>query len=497
MAAVTNNSLSEETITITRKEYDELIRVKIECDYLKQELTQLKRMIFGAKSERFVPQPLEQLTLGLITPEEKKPEPKTETVTYNRTKEEPTKTIGHARTSLPAHLPRVETIIEPEGDLTGAKKIGEEITELLEYKQGSIYVKRIVRPKYVLPEEKGIVIGILPSQPISRGNAGPGLLSQLIIGKYCDHLPFYRQVQQFKRLNVDLAESTLNGWFSSTCELLEPLYNKLRERVQKTSYLQADETPIPVQTKDKQGATHKGYLWVYHAILLKLVFFDYRKTRSGEGPDDFLKDFNGTLQSDGYEVYTHLGNKKGIALLACMAHARRKFEQAQQNDHVRAEFMLKNIQLLYSVEREAREKNLTHEQRKLLRIEKSSKVLVETEAWLKDEITKVLPKSSIGKAISYTMKLWPRLKRYMDDGIYEIDNNLIENSIRPVAIGRKNYLFAGSHEAAQRAAMIYSFMGSCKMNGIEPYEWLKEILEKLPDTKMSELDSLLPDNWKK
>lgn len=504
------NTENTELITLSRDEYNSLLlnyktlkeleskNTDLHNDnlYLQQELNKLKRMIFGVKSERYVPTDTGQLMLGMEGLEvQKEKEPETETLTYTRKKCKTKEVIGHSRMPLPSHLPRVEHIIEPEENIEGAKKIGEEITEILEYKPGKLYVERYIRLKYALPEDNGIVIGLLPSLPIPRGNAGPGLLSQLIISKYVDHLPFYRQAQQFKREGVVIAESTLNGWFSATCKLLAPLYEKLQSEVLKSDYLMADETPIPVLTEDKPGATHKGYIWVYYDPLRRMVLFDYRKSRSREGPTEVLKNFQGKLQTDGYEAYTIFEKQNGIMLLACMAHARRKFDESLSNDKPRAEHMLKLIQGLYAIERTARELGMSHEERYALRQKESLPILKKMESWMKENIIQVLPKSAIGKAIAYTLNLWQRLTRYADDGRCEIDNNLIENAIRPVALGRKNYLFAGSHEGAERAALIYSFMSCCKMNQVEPFAWLRDTLSRLPDTKISRIEELLPNKW--
>ena len=295
----------------------------------------------------------------------------------------------------------------------------------------------------------------------------------------------------FKRQDVTIAESTISGWFNATCNLLEPLYQALKTRITATDYLMADETPISVLTKDKPGATHKGYHWVYYDPVNKLVLFDYRKTRGREGPDELLETFSGHLQTDGYTAYTNLKNKS-ITLLACMAHARRKFEHALENDRPRAEFALLKIQQLYQIEANIREQQLLPDQVKAIRQEYSLPVLLEMEIWLKEEIYQVLPKSAIGIAFAYTLNLWPRLARYIDDGRFFIDNNLIENSIRPVALGRKNYLFAGSHEAAQQAAIIYSLLACCKINNIEPFAWLRQILSVIPDYPANQLHILLP-----
>ena len=242
----------------------------------------------------------------------------------------------------------------------------------------------------------------------------------------------------------------------------------------------ADETPIPVLTKDKPGATHKGYHWVYYSPEHKQVCFDYRRSRERAGPEDFLQSYQGALQSDGYAAYNEFEKKEGITLLSCMAHSRRKFEQAKDNDPDRAAFALGKIQQLYAIERKAREEGLSYTERKNLRQEQSIPILKELESWMKEQLPEVLPKSAIGKALTYTLTLWKRLVRYTENGKWEIDNNLIENSIRPVALGRKNYMFAGSHEAAQHAAIIYSFLGTCKINNVEPFTWLKKALTLIP-----------------
>ena len=447
-------------------------------------------MIFGSKSERFVP-PVDSAQIALfgMTQNEQPDTPK-ETITYQRRK--PTKKKNPVRLALPAHLPRVEEIIEPNEELTGAKKMGETITEFLEYIPGKLFVKKLVRPKYILPDEQRIVIGELPSLPIPRSNVGPGLLAHIMVSKFTDHLPFYRQIQQFKRQGVEIAESTMNDWFTGTCRLLDPLYERLKEKVQGVDYLMADETPIPVLTKDKPNATHKGYHWVYFAPTEKLVCFDYRQGRGREGPEAFLKDFHGAIQTDGYSVYDSFEKPGKIKLLACMAHARRKFDKALDSDRQRAEQALKLFQPLYNIEHEARELNLSFDERKTARQEKSIKHLSELESWLKTNVVEVLPKSVMGQAIAYSLNLWPRLQRYIENGHWEIDNNLVENSIRPVALGRKNYLFAGSHEGAKRAAMMYSFLGTCKKNNVEPFTWLKDVLTIIPDWSILRLDELLP-----
>ena len=466
--------------------------MKSELSDLKFRLSELNRLIFGAKSERFVTVDSHQINLFEV-PAEEKSEKQTEKITYTRNKKEDKK--QPLRMELPAHLPRKVEVIEPENLPENAKKIGEAITEVLEYEPANIFVRHIVRPKYIISssdEKTEIVIAPLPSLPIAKGNAGASLIAHIIINKFVDHLPFYRQIQIFKRQNVNLAESTINGWFNAGCKHLELLYEALKQKILSTDYLMADETPISVLTKDKPGSTHKGYHWVYYDPVNKLALFDYCKTRGREGPDEILKTFAGYLQTDGYVAYTKLENHQNIILLACLAHARRKFEHAINNDYDRATHALKLIQSLYAIEQKARGNELDYDQIKELRQKKSVPVLQELEQWLIQENIKILPQSAIGKAFSYTLNLWDRLKRYTEDGRFQIDNNLIENSIRPVALGRKNYLFAGSHDAAQQAAMMYSFLSCCKINNIEPFNWLKNTLTIIQDYPANKIIELLP-----
>ena len=258
-----------------------------------------------------------------------------------------------------------------------------------------------------------------------------------------------------------------------------------------SGYIQADETPIQVLEEDKKGSTHRGYYWVYHSPEKKLVLFDYRPGRGREGPQDILQTFEGYLQTDAYSAYDSFDKGK-IKLLHCMAHARRMFEKALGNDNVRANHALFKIQSLYAIERYFRENEISTEEKLQLRQQDAVPILKEMELWMKEEIIKVTPQSLIGKAIAYSLSRWDKLSLYASDGRLEIDNNLVENSIRPVAIGRKNYLFAGSHDAAQRAAVIYSLLGTCKKNNIEPEQWLKNTLSVIADYKTNQLSKLLP-----
>ncbi|MCP4110968.1 MAG: IS66 family transposase, partial [Desulfobacteraceae bacterium] len=317
----------------------------------------------------------------------------------------------------------------PDNIPEGAKKIGESVTEILEYKPGRLYVKKYIRPKYAPKDQDGIITGELPSLPIPKGNAGPGLLAHLFISKFVDHLPFYRQIQQYKREGIKIADSTINGWFTLSSQLLEPLYQVLVKRVQESSYIQADETPIKVLSSAKKGSSHKGYHWVYHSPLWNLVAFDYQEGRSREGPKKFLKNFIGTLQTDGYSAYSFYESDPDIKLIACMAHARRKFDDALLNNRELSEQAMVLIQKLYEIERKAKNESLNHNEIFDLRQNESIPILSEFEKFLKEYQTKVLPKSSLGIAINYTLNLWAKLKRYTTDGRLQIDNNLVENLI--------------------------------------------------------------------
>lgn len=471
---------------------------------LQHELDQLKRLIFGSKQERFIPSvTADQLALGLNVEPIAQFEITTQDVAYTRTIQEPAKkSFPTGRTKLPAHLPRERVVIEPQEDVTGLKSMGEEITEELDYTPGKFFVRQYVRTKYVKPvlkngiAETKIIIASLPERPIDKCIAGAALLAHIIINKYTDHLPVYRQVQRLAREGMKLPASTITGWISQVCALLEVLYAVHCKLVFNDSdYIQGDETPFKVLDKNKKGTTHQGYLWVYRAPVENLVVFDYQPARSGEGPRKCLKDFKGHLQSDGYEVYTSFASK-AITLLNCMAHARRKFDEALSNDKQRAEYALTEIQKLYAIERKAKEANYTQEQRHALREKEAAPILKALGQWMINEYPSVLPKSAIGIAIHYSLQRWTKLSLYTTDGKLEIDNNLVENAIRPVALGRKNFLFGGSHRAAQNAAMLYSFLGTCKINNINPHEWLTDVLNRIPTHPVNKLEELLPHKWK-
>lgn len=487
----------EESITISKKYLNTLTAERNE---FKRQLDELKRMIFGSKSERYIPVNSDQLSLFeelIKKTEEAEKELEKHTVVYQREKAKKEKEQP-VRSVLPAHLPRVEQIIEPKNIPSNSVKIGEEVTELLEIKPLTVFVKRIIRPKYALPKEQGIIIAELPSLPIPKGNASASLLAFILVSKFVDHLPLYRLLQIFKRQELLISKSTIGGWVSKSSELLQPLYQVLKKNLlENTDYIQADESPIKVLDKKKKKQTHRGYMWVYRNPVKNLVLFEYHPGRARNVPEEFLMDFTGTLQTDGYRAYQNLATKGEISLLGCMAHARRYFEKALENDPKRADFVLLLIQKLYKMEQKLKERSTPVSVIKRYRILYALPILDKIETYLKKEKENVLPKSSIGKAMAYTLTIFDNLKRYIYDGRFEIDNNNIENAIRPLAIGRKNYLFAGSQQSAQNIAMFYTFFSNCKTNQINPYNWLADVINRIPEHKANKLHELIPKNWKK
>ncbi len=457
---------------------------------LRSELDQLRKMIFGSKSEPFISQidPHQLSLFGTEPPGENIPAEDKQLIHYERNA--PKKHEG--RNKIPDHLPVHEIIIEPVEDTTGMVKIGEEITETLEYTPASLVKKRVIRPKYARKNNEGIVIGELPSRPFPKCIAEASLVAHITVCKFIDHMPFYRQNQRFKRdFNWEVSDSTINEWFVSECTLLRPLYVLLQRKILEGSYLQVDESPIKVLDQDHEKGIHQGFQWVYYNPELKLVFFNYRKGRGQHGPKEILAQYKGILQTDGWQVYDKFKHKQGITLVGCLAHARRYFDKALKTNKSKCEEVLLIIQRIYAQERLCKE--MSADDRKLFRDQHIRPIFAELRDWLDEKLKgEITPKSDYGQAITYMNKQWPKLIGVLEDGRVELDNNQIENKIRPLALGRKNYLFAGSHDAAQRIAMMYSFFGSCKAHDINPYEWLKDTLERIPDTKLSNLESLLP-----
>jgi transposase len=463
--------------------------------YLESQLEMFRRIQFGQKRERF--EDKDQLALPFeVTAKdlEKREEAFTEKITYQRKKKNAT---HKGRQPLPDHLPVEEVKIYPEGDISQMKCIGQEETDELEYEPARFFIRRYIRYKYAHKSGEGVIIGELPERVIDKGIPGSGLVTSLLVDKYCDHMPLYRIGQRFKREKVPIPPSTMNGWCARGLDRIVPLFEELIADVKSQGYLQVDETTIKVQDEGKKGKTHLGYYWVYHSPIDGNVVFDYQPGRGQKAPQAMLKDFKGYLQTDGYQVYDHYAKKEGVIHLGCWAHARRYHERALENDPQRATYALREIQKLYAIERKIKEANLSPEETKEIRLKEALPVINELGKWMIQQLKATLPKSLIGKALAYSVSRWDALCAYLYDGNLFIDNNQIEGKIRPVAVGRKNYLFAGSHKAAQRAAAIYSFFAICKMHEVNPYEWLKYTLENIMTIKYKDIKNLYPQNYKK
>lgn len=464
---------------------------------LESQVAYLKRRVWGQSSERFIKEDPRQRAIdfdGLdLLPEEQKlaEEAQKEIVLFRQRREKEKIRKQPVRKPLSEDLPRVEEHLYPEESIQNLQdwtELDPEVTEVLEHEPGKCYVRRIIRHKYVKKNKQSqealsIVIAKLPAmyQPIARSYAGATLLAELMVGKYVYHLPFYRQIQMLKQMGVSLPATTVNDWFKETADLLRPLYYRLKEMVLATDYIQVDETTLPVVNDEKHKAV-KGYIWMVRSVMEPLVFFHYDKgSRAQKVVLPLLKDFRGALQTDGYEAYKVYEEKKGVLPLGCWAHVRRKFEEALKEDKPRAEYALEQIGLLYAVEREADDKNLSYPDRADLRERLSYPIMVSFEKWLVREYPHVMPKGRMGKAIKYTYDIFHRLSRYHLDGRYRIDNNMAENSIRPLALGRKNYLFCGNHDVAEDAAVIYSLLGCCKAAEVNFRDWMVSVLKCIHD----------------
>ncbi len=478
----------------------ELEKAQFTIQTLQLELLQLKKMVFGSKHEKFVaagqpdlPKLFDVPAIADVIITETKP------VSYERTKKQ-LHPDHKGRNGFPLDLRREELVIYPEGltaeqlDSTRHKVMGQDTTETLAYNPAELFIKAVSRIKILDTRANRILQAPAPERSLERSNVDSSLIAQIITEKYIDHLPLYRQVKRYERLGVPITDSTIGSWINTTAELILPLYNAHAKIVLSTHYLHADETIIKVMDSEKKGATHQGYYWVYQCHDKKLVLFDYRTGRGREGPQSILKDYQGYLQTDGYQVYDEFDNHPGITLINCMAHARRKFNEAISNND-KAAYALTEIQKLYAIERHLVENNIAGEEKLQYRIRHAQPILTALENWMKQTFMEVLPKSPLGKALAYSIQRWDKLSLYATTNNLHLDNNPVENSIRPVAIGRKNYLFAGSHAAAQRAAMFYSLLATCKNYNVNPYNWLKDVLDRIAAHPINRIQELLPQNW--
>lgn len=464
---------------------------------LAQELSQLKKLIFGAKSERFIsaepPLPPQTLFTQEECTNEVPLENLSEQITYTR--EKPKRKQG-GRMQLPDHLHREVKELFPDVDVTNMILIGRDVTEVLHSIPSKLFVERLERLKYKDPKTNKIHIAPLQSRIVPKCIASSELVADAQIQKYIDHNPYYRQLQILKRdAKVVISKSTFGNWSTQHINQIEPLYVAHQKQIAAYGYLQVDESPIKVQCEEVKGKTHLGYMWVSRCPQSNQVLFTYQRGRTIQAMLSHLNGFKGIIQTDGYQSYEHLEKNPDIILIACWAHTRRYFDQARDQDKERSEYVLKKIQSLYTIEEHARENKFNAEQRQNYRQEFAIPILNQIREYIDVNVDHVLPSTAIGKAMAYTIKRWAKLVAYTNYGIAEIDNNLVENSIRPLALGRKNYLFAGSHESAQRSAIMYSFLGTCKIMEINPREWLSSVYNRIMEHPINAIDELLPVNF--
>ena len=485
-----------------KKQKDEL---KVELMKLQLQVSKLTQMIFGSRSERFIPNP-NQLTLD-IKSETAAPScalPGSKKIEYIKTNHPKKRELSEMGVYMQG-LPRVYETREPENLPAGAEKIGQEEYEILEITPARLFVRVIVTPKYKLPSlpadtETKIIVAPAPSRPLNRCVAAPSVLAQILVDKFCDHLPLFRQIKRFERSGVAIPYNTAIEWAGKTADLLKPLFEALKKEILATEYIHVDETGLKVlcdKAGNKKRKIHDGYLWCYNNSIKKLVFFDYQHGRGEKHTEGILKNFCGTIQTDGWQVYEGVVAKhKNIRQICCLAHARRKFDEAKVYDPDLAGYALERFHALYEIERQCREQELSFDQITRVRQDKSVPILKELHGWMLDQYKTLLPSDHMTVAIHYSLQRWERLCAYTENGMLHPDNNPVERSIRQVAVGRKNFLFAGSQKGAERLGEMYSLLGTCKMNNVNPYEWLKDIIGRINEHPINRISELLPHNWK-
>ena len=516
-----------------------------ENQLLRQKLDALIRRYFGSpKNESLDPNQL-QLLLAGITPPATPPTPSSQTLAASAPPASPQSARKPARSGIPDNLP-VERIVllpdEVKAHPEAFRQIDEVVTKELDWEAAKFFWRYYVRPKFVRKEAASAPVGALPPAPqspipekvataardlaqqaridppevfiaalpnrlIEKGLPGVGLLVHLLLSRFEDHLPYYRLEKIFRqRYGVPLARQSLVDWTEQLATWLQPIYRQMKVELLAGSYLQADETPIRYLDREEPGRSCRGYFWVFSHPQGNVIF-EWQTGRDREGPEVFLKDFKGKLQTDGYAAYARLvqdrnaplvaqGQPPELLLLACWAHVRRKYFDAKDHDR-RAAWFLKQIGLLYALEKRLRQQKAGPRLRQAARAAEAGMILSRIKRALDRIGPQVLPQSLLGKAIAYTLERWPELLRYVEHGDVEIDSNKIENAIRPTAIGKKNFLFVGHPEAGWRSAVIYSILGTCHRYGINPALYLKDVLTRLPDLKQSQVAELTPRAWAK
>jgi len=501
-------------VHLQQQQLDENCKKLSSLVMIKHQLKILKKMIFGRKSEKFYastdkPEPPkvgQQLNLDMevdtvatcsITDAKLIP-------AHIRYTKKVTDKLPHpGRHDWPAGLREEITTIDAPDRPEGARLLRVEEQRQLACTQLEFFIKVIRRLVYMAEaEEPGTfkqLIAPLPPHPIPKCKADISVLVTLVIDKYIYHLPTYRQQQRFKQYGIDLKYNTLSNWLNRIPDVLEPLYEVLLRELIISGYIMMDETTYRVLDNEKQKGkkSHIGYLWGCANPIQGIVAFNYQRGRSKKDVDHILSGYKGYLQTDAYAAYTKYGRQQGVTHLLCMSHARRYFAEARASDLKRSNYVLEHFFApLYAIEEECRQGDRSFDEIGQRRQEASIAVLDSFYVWLQVELPKIIPNTPIYKAIAYTLRQFKELRIYTTDGMLQIDNNYMERQIRTVAVGRRNYLFAGSHRGGQRAAIIYSLLGTCKLQGIDPSAWLDDVLRRITTQPKENLSALLPQFWK-
>jgi len=507
------SKLKEIIVSLATRHSEKEQHYQSQIDRLHEQIRLLRSKLFGRKTEKYVDAGQDQLRLfneiEQAASSEEENEQELPVAAHRRKK--------GGRKPLPENLPRIEVVHDlPEEQKVcacGAEltKIGEEVSEKLDYIPAKLQVIRHIRYKYACKGCEGIdsdggavKIAPAPVQIIPKGIATPGLVAQILVSKFCDALPFYRQEKIFARLGIEIPRATMANWAIKVSEQCRPLTEILRSEILSGPLVNIDETTVQVLKEPERENTAKSYMWIFRGGPpdKPSLVYQYHPTRSGEVPKDYLKDYKGYIQTDGYRGYDALGAQEGIVHIGCWAHVRRKFHevvQARQKDRRQnsktgsGDMALNYIKKLYTIESVAKAQKSSAEQIQSLRQEQAKPILDEFKGWLEKRFVQIPPKGLLGKAIGYALNQWPRLIIYLEDGHLRPDNNLAENAIRPFVVGRKNWLFSGHPRGAEASACLYSLIETAKANRLEPYLYFRFLFDHLPfATKEDDFKSLLP-----
>lgn len=480
----------------------DLLKTHHNLDVLKERMRDFVRQRYGRSSEKLTAGQLSLFAQGVLEEMRKEQADNRDDQASEAAKPaEGSKKHGGGRKPLPDTLPKERREYRLGDDERNCpcgcpmKEIGIEITQQLEYEPAKLRIIEHVQYKYACVKNlEGVKVAPKPAQPLAGGLAGPGLLAHITEDKHANHLPLYRQEQMFKRLGYEVPRSSMARWLAEVAELFKEILDRMKELLLESQVIHADETPLKFIDREKpRGKTRQGYLWTYYGDSKHpYVIFDFNSSRAAKAPIAFLGDYAGYLITDGYVAYEILVEQGKVTLVCCHAHARRGFEKALKNNQKDASHALGLYSQLYDIERRAA--NCTDEERYKMRQLEAVPLLTQFETWLKEKQLTALPDTGFGKAVNYCLNRWAALTRYTTAGFLNIDNNPVENAIRPIAIGRKNWLFCGSEEGGDTAATLASIVNTCKRLGVNPYDYIRDVLVRLAQ-KPACIDDLLPDRW--